>query len=231
MEDRSESSEDQDDRKAKRLERNRESARRSRKKKNMYMQYLEEKVAKLQDESRSLRASLAEDAVPTIYTTTASMFQHLRAQLKGPQDEVQASLNALDRRFGTTGQERLDAIDYFFSQVVSLLLPTFAKSMLWSCYHNQEFMFENLTAEQEEALLELRPALASEYLKFSECVQELDSVRDELKCLSKDLDSTVQELRKILTPHQVAKFLLWLHDNKHSPSSQDLVKEQPYSSV
>mmetsp|Transcript_451 Transcript_451/g.549 ORF Transcript_451/g.549 Transcript_451/m.549 type:complete len:233 (+) Transcript_451:30-728(+) len=230
MDDRSDNSEDLDDRKAKRLERNRESARRSRKKKNMYMQYLEEKVSKLQDEAKNLRSSLSETAAPSIYTNTVKMFQQLRCQLHGPESDVQASLNALDKRFGTTGQERLDAIDYFFSQVVSLLLPTYAKSMLWSSYHNQDISIENLTAEQEAALMELRPALASEYLKFSECVQELESVRDELKCLSKDLDSTLQELRKVLTPHQVARFLLWLEDNKHSPSARELCKEEPYSS-
>lgn len=229
--DRSDISEELDGRKNKRLERNRESARRSRKKKNMYMQYLEEKVTKLQEEARSLRTSPSGAAAPAIDTNTAKMYQKLRCQLNEPETEIQSSLNALDKRFGTKGQERHQAIDYFFSQVVSLLLPTYAKSMLWSSYHGEGIPIDNVTAEQQAALMELRPALASEYLKFSECVQELESVRDELKSLSKDLDSTVQELRKILTPHQVARFLLWLEDNKHGPSARELCKEEPYSSV
>lgn len=225
MEDFSDNSEELSDRKAKRLERNRDSARRSRKKKNMYMQYLEEKVSKLQDEAKRLRSS-SQCSTPALYTNTANKFQQLRCQLEEPEAEVQASLNALDKRFGTTGQDRFGAIDYFFSQVVSLLLPTYAKSILWASFHSQEVSIENMTAEQQAALIELRPALASEYLKFSECVQELEIVRDELKGLSKDLDSTMQELRRILTPHQVARFLLWLEDNKHSPSTQDLCKEE-----
>jgi len=50
---------------------------------------------------------------------------------KNDESEVNLLIDSLRLRLGATGKERVNAINYFFKQIVDLLIPIHMKYMLW----------------------------------------------------------------------------------------------------
>lgn len=49
----------------------------------------------------------------------------------GDETEINMLIDSLRLRLGATGKERINAINYFFKQVIDLLMPVHMKYLLW----------------------------------------------------------------------------------------------------
>jgi len=61
------------------------------------------------------------------------LFEKLEKMLANKSDEQEVGLliDSLRLRLGATGKERVNAINFFFRQIVDLLIPVHMKYLLW----------------------------------------------------------------------------------------------------
>jgi hypothetical protein len=61
------------------------------------------------------------------------MFEKLERLIttKADDNDINPLLDSLRLRLGATGKERVNAINYFFKQILDLLIPVHMKYMLW----------------------------------------------------------------------------------------------------
>jgi hypothetical protein len=72
------------------------------------------------------------------------LFEKLEKMLNAGNDEQEISLliDSLRLRLGATGKERISAINFFFKQVVELLIPVHMKYLLWAASEGKD-LFSN----------------------------------------------------------------------------------------
>ncbi|CAI2379527.1 unnamed protein product [Moneuplotes crassus] len=82
----------------------------------------------------------------------------------------------------------------------------------------------NTTAEQRRQIMEMRKALQYSRIEFKEIVNELLEMKKKIFKHSGRFEKVMDEMRNILNPEQVGKFLVWLETkkNKDSLNSFDL---------
>jgi hypothetical protein len=133
-----------------RLARNRESARQSRRRKKQYLELLQEKVSQLTVEIDGLRRAHFARAAQRFREQRRGFLEFLEAeaaradttptdQAPRTQDTVHDRTDALrgkledalTGRYGTWTSERRAVSDYYFKQLNALLLPPYARFLLW----------------------------------------------------------------------------------------------------
>jgi len=127
------------------LARNRESARNSRKRKKIYIDLLERKVDQLTKELDTTKKQLdlntdnlnkicfKSKLMNTLINGRMQLFERLEKMLNGKVDETEINLliDSLRLRLGANGKERVEAINYFFKQIIEILIPVHMKYLLW----------------------------------------------------------------------------------------------------
>jgi len=163
---------------------------------------------------------------------------------KADESEVSFLIDSLRLRFGASGKERVDVVNYMFKQIVEFLVPVHMKYLLWVATQNKdlfntpesiqangflppgtqientEYWTElhssvNLSESQRKHLLRYKKKLLGEKQKFESLVHNLNSVRKNVLKQANSLQSVVDDFRNYLTPTQTAKLLLVLEREKN----------------
>jgi hypothetical protein len=134
------------------LAKNRESARNSRIRKKVYIDLLEKTVDQLQKELTSARKQLENNTnnlsklnfqskpLQNLHTGKTQLFERLEKMVDSRADESEVSLliDSLRFRFGASGKERIEVVNYMFKQVVEFLVPVHMKYLLWAATQNKD---------------------------------------------------------------------------------------------
>ena len=73
-----------------------------------------------------------------------------------------------------------------------------------------------MTKEQVEKLANQKQVIRSDRETVSQCLQLVEQLRQKISAHMSAAQSITNQLRQILTPVQVAKFLMWVEKNKRS---------------
>jgi hypothetical protein len=134
------------------LAKNRESARNSRIRKKVYIDLLEKTVDQLQKELTSARKQLENNTnnlsklnfqskpLQNLHTGKTQLFERLEKMVDSRAEESEVSLliDSLRFRFGASGKERIEVVNYMFKQVVEFLVPVHMKYLLWAATQNKD---------------------------------------------------------------------------------------------
>jgi hypothetical protein len=75
-------------------------------------------------------------------TGKQQLFERLEKVIQGGDDtEINLLIDSLRLRLGATGKERVNAINYFFRQVIDLLMPVHMKYLLWVATEGKSHSF------------------------------------------------------------------------------------------
>eukprot|EP00743_Colponemidia_sp_Colp-15_P006090 GILK01006548.1.p1 GENE.GILK01006548.1~~GILK01006548.1.p1 ORF type:complete len:368 (-),score=83.23 GILK01006548.1:247-1350(-) len=216
------------EKRAKRLARNRESAKQSRKRKKMYVELLEDKVKNLSTEIQNLKKHQFTNE--KLYESERKFHGTLEDMLRNNTDEeaVGQVINQIQDALGSNGAERHAAIQYYFEQLQSLLVPGYSKFLMWSLNQDDKFFQSDSTQpdvwskiakavgvspEQQTSLLEYRSIIKEEKQQLAVCLQYLQKLTQNIIDRSLKVDENIQAMRRLFRPSQIARFLLWLHHN------------------
>jgi len=241
------------------LAKNRESARNSRIRKKVYIDLLEKTVDQLQKELTSARKQLENNSnnlsklnfqskpLQNLHTGKTQLFERLEKMVdtKAEESEVSLLIDSLRFRFGASGKERIEVVNYMFKQVVEFLVPVHMKYLLWAATTNKDMFntpdpslglygpngaplsIENteywaelssqvsLSDNQKKNLIKYKKKLLVEKQKFETIVHSLNQVRKNVLKQANSLQSVVDDFRNYLTPTQTAKLLLVLEKEKN----------------
>jgi len=241
------------------LAKNRESARNSRIRKKVYIDLLEKTVDQLQKELTAARKQLENNTnnlsklnfqskpLQNLHTGKTQLFERLEKMVDSRADESEVSLliDSLRFRFGASGKERIEVVNYMFKQVVEFLVPVHMKYLLWAATQNKD-MFNtpdsaltalygpggntsgdtteywaelsnqvSLSENQKKNIVKYKKKLLVEKQKFESIVHNLNQVRKNVLKQANSLQSVVDDFRNYLTPTQTAKLLLVLEKEKN----------------
>jgi DNA replication protein DnaD len=73
-----------------------------------------------------------------------------------------------------------------------------------------------LTKAQVDSLSNQKQTIRSDRETVSQCLQLVEQLRKKITAHMESAQSITDQLRRILTPVQVAKFLMWVEKNKRS---------------
>lgn len=164
-----------------------------------------------------------------------------------PEVEVDNLIREYVDKFSDYGRDRAECYNRHMKQLESLLKPTqVSKMCMWSLHQDDDFY---KTEEQEKAMLEKKGINSNIWSIVCDVIgateeqkEKIKLHRDDAKKVAKDLRFTLREcedlkqrmerknaalleemkeLRKILTPIQLAKFIIWVNENKASMAMLD----------
>jgi len=223
------------ERQKKRLARKAELARESRRRKKFYIQDLENKVKQLTRKNEEYQRMYTN--VTAIETSKEkereAAQQRIRQRLselvqKPDMDEdIRAELSHLVKQFVVNSRERQSGVEYHMERVQnSLVLGPQLKFALWGLsqlddfYEQPEGLWKSVMGKhvgvspsQLEALKSKRPVIRKERKKFSEMEGNLKRLRTQISEQLTSINKELDEIQKILTPLQLAKFHMWVENN------------------
>ncbi|GBG32439.1 Hypothetical Protein FCC1311_086642 [Hondaea fermentalgiana] len=224
------------------------NAAKQQKKKKEKVNDLEERVNKLESENLQLRLQLkvGKETVQRDAQEKLEITQRLEEMLsRGASDtELQAVLETYVKKFSDYGEVRTDSIRRHMEQLERLLLPTqVTKMCMWSLHQDDDFYDstseQNLNASGAGSIwsMIMREIGASEEqkekikghrndarqmakdLRFT--LRECDDLKRRMERKNQALGEEMKELQKILTPAQLARFILWVNNNPASMAMLD----------
>jgi len=223
------------------LARNRESARKSRKRKKVYIELLEKKVDQLQQELNATVKQLEQNTtslsqvtvqnkiMSSLYSGKQQLYEKLEKMLNSNTDETEISflIDSLRLRLGANGKERVNAINYFFKQIIDFVVPVHMKYLLSVATQNKDIF----STKDTTLLNGLPPGVigkdtyqneTTEY--WQEIVSQLSLTEPQKKSIQKYKKKFAAEKQKFETLisnlNQIRKSLL-----KEGSCIQDLVDE------
>mmetsp|Transcript_35469 Transcript_35469/g.56738 ORF Transcript_35469/g.56738 Transcript_35469/m.56738 type:complete len:267 (-) Transcript_35469:2207-3007(-) len=219
-----------------------------RKRKKEKVNDLEERVNELETENLQLRLQLkvGKETVQRDAQEKLEITQKLDEMIKnGATDEqVQNVLETYVKKFSDYGIVRTESIKRHMEQLERLLLPTqVTKMCMWSLHQDDDF-YESTSShsidaggegsiwaivmkeieasnEQKEKIKGHRmdARLMAKDLRFT--TRECDDLKRRMERKNQALGEEMKELQKILTPVQLAKFILWVNNNPASMAMLD----------
>ncbi|CAD8127379.1 unnamed protein product [Paramecium sonneborni] len=217
------------------LIRNRECARNSRKRKKIYLELLENRVNTLREELEKCKKIIkghsscmqqigSNPQLQNFFVGRQQLFDKLESAVQNNYDnnEINLLLDSMRFRVGGGGKERVNASNYFLQQILEISFPIHVKYLLWSSASNliepnwfQDLSREiNITDSQMKSLKKSYKRIQSDKEKLEDIIKQLQTVKENLYQRTNSLENFIDEMRSILTPIQVAKFLLGLEKNK-----------------
>ncbi|CAD8192837.1 unnamed protein product [Paramecium octaurelia] len=217
------------------LIRNRECARNSRKRKKIYIELLETRVNSLNEELEKCKRIIKGQAscqqqlgsnqqLQNFFLGRQQLFEKLENAIKNRTDnnEINLLLDSMRFRVGGGGKERVSASNYFFQQIMEICFPIHVRYMLWaaSSESQEPTWFTNLSKEinltevQNKSLKKQYKRIQSDKDKLEQLIKQFQTVKDNLQSKTHQLENFIDELRGILTPTQIATFLIGLEKNK-----------------
>jgi Mg2+ and Co2+ transporter CorA len=230
-----------EERQRRRLARKAELARESRRRKKMYVQDLENKVrklgAKIEELQRQAARAKASRRVRNIVTEEKELRDAqiaIRERMaaitrSGAQDEAaREQLSALIRSFTANSRARQARVDHHLDQVEDCLTPGLqVRFVLWALDQSDEFYSApnnlwsrvmvqevGVTPEQVRLILSRRRIIHEERQRLLACERALKDLRERIAEHLKSLNQNMDALQAMLTPHQQAKFFVWVEQNE-----------------
>ncbi|CAD8114690.1 unnamed protein product [Paramecium primaurelia] len=224
-----------DDSNQAKLIRNRECARNSRKRKKIYLELLENRVNTLKEElekckriikghSNCMQQIGSNPQLQNFFVGRQQLFDKLESAVQNNSDnnDINLLLDSMRFRVGGGGKERVNASNYFLQQIMEISFPIHVKYLLWASGSNlteptwltnlsQEI---NITDQQMKSLKKSYKRIQSDKEKLEDIIKKFQTVKENLYQKTNSLENFIDEMRSILTPTQVAKFLLGLEKNK-----------------
>lgn len=218
------------------------------KKKKEKVNELEERVNALESENLQLRLQLkvGKETVQRDAQEKLEITQRLEEMLArgASAEELQSVLETYVKKFSDYGVVRTESIRRHMEQLERLLLPTqVTKMCMWSLHQEDDFYDstseQNLnvngagsiwsivmremgaTEEQKEKIKGHRndARQMAKDLRFT--LRECDDLKRRMERKNQALGEEMKELQKILTPAQLAKFILWVNNNPASMAMLD----------
>jgi len=207
---------------------------------------LEERVNALENENLQLRLQLkvGKETVQRDAQEKLEITSRLTKMInEGTSDEALKSvLETYVKKFSDYGGVRTESIRRHMDQLEKLLLPTqVTKMCMWALHQDDDFyestseanlgpgrniwqliMQEiNASEEQREKIKAHRndARLMAKDLRFT--LRECDDLKRRMERKNQALGEEMKELQKILTPMQLAKFILWVNNNPASMAMLD----------
>ncbi|CAD8209350.1 unnamed protein product [Paramecium octaurelia] len=217
------------------LIRNRECARNSRKRKKIYLELLENRVNTLKEELEKCKRIIkghsscmqqigSNPQLQNFFVGRQQLFDKLESAVQNNSDnnEINLLLDSMRFRVGGGGKERVNASNYFLQQIMEISFPIHVKYLLWASGPNltEPSWFTNLSREidisdqQMKSLKKSYKRIQSDKEKLEDIIKQFQTVKENLYQKTNSLENFIDEMRSILTPTQVAKFLLGLEKNK-----------------
>jgi len=153
-------------------------------------------------------------------------------------------IDSLRFRLGATSKERNQSITNSYKQIQDTLYPVHMKYLL-NCAEEGKDLFEpvggenenkgadskqaaeeshselnsslNLTQKQREMLGKYANKLRQQKEKFEKAAEDLQNSKKSILKLSNAFQTTVDDLRNILTPTQIGKFLILIDKEREKP--------------
>jgi vacuolar-type H+-ATPase subunit H len=150
-----------------RLRRGRASAKNSRLRKKLYIDLLETKLEKLEEERQKLAKALHEAReglakASTMAQQTAGGFtvgrQHTIKKLEqlvskteeGDAEEVNIILDSLRYRISATGKERVNSVNEYFRQIANTCFPALNRYLMWSALERRHLFSADPSNDPDE---------------------------------------------------------------------------------
>ncbi|CAD8128080.1 unnamed protein product [Paramecium sonneborni] len=216
------------------LIRNRECAKNSRKRKKIYLELLENRVNTLKEELDKCKKIIkghnsymqqieSNTQLQNYFLCRQQLFEKLEFAVQNNSDknEVNMLLDQMRLRIGG-GNEKIKASNYFLQQIMEMSFPDHVTYLLWASglNLNETNWFIDLSREinisdlQMKSLKKSYQNIEQDREQLKEIIKQLQNVKENLDQKTNSLENFIDDLRKILTPIQVAKFLLGLEKNK-----------------
>ncbi|CAD8175565.1 unnamed protein product [Paramecium pentaurelia] len=156
-------------------------------------------------------------------------------QNKADDNELNLLLDSMRFRVGGGGKERVSASNYFFNQILEICFPVHVRYMLWAASESKDLFADQLDQQQQDGqpqwLLDLtndlqiteaqkkqmkksQRRIISDKNKLLEILSQFQEIKEQLYNKTSQVENFVDELRNILNPTQVGKFLIGLEKNK-----------------
>ncbi|CAD8188736.1 unnamed protein product [Paramecium octaurelia] len=156
-------------------------------------------------------------------------------QNKADDNELNLLLDSMRFRVGGGGKERVSASNYFFNQILEICFPVHVRYMLWAASESKDLFADQQDQQQQEGqpqwLLDLtndlqitdaqkkqmkksQRRIISDKNKLLEILSQFQEIKEQLYNKTSQVENFVDELRNILNPTQVGKFLIGLEKNK-----------------
>jgi hypothetical protein len=219
-----------------------------RKRKKEKVNDLEERVNALESENLQLRLQLkvGKETVARDAQEKMEVTHQLEQMIKreASDAEVQSVLETYVKKFSDYGAVRTSSIQRHMEQLERLLLPTqVTKMCMWSLHQDDDFyestndsgmgssgsssiwsiLMSEIGAneEQKEKIKAHRndARLMAKDLRFT--LRECDDLKRRMERKNQALGEEMKELQKILSPVQLAKFILWVNSNPASVAMLD----------
>lgn len=160
------------------------------------------------------------------------------------ESEINSIVKEYVDKFSDYGKDRADCYQRHMKQLESLLTPSkVSKMCIWSLHQDDDFASSE---EQEETLSLLRQkglntniwSIVCDVIEATEdqkkkikshredakkvvtdlrfTLRECEDLKDKMEKKNSALSEEMRELRKILTPVQLAKFIIWVNENTTS---------------
>lgn len=229
---------EEEEKRKKRLARNRESARECRRRKKAKQVSLKQQIAQVEAENLQLRLKLQMESESLNYDgECAEITNRLESMINESASEatIMKELAELQERYSDYGRDRRSAINFHMVHLKKCLRPTHVtQSLLWllsvaakkptgSGSKNSKCtdLYSGLLASLQLSSEQVRKV---DDLANSEILPELNSASERSDAMlgrlselvsekNDSLDSEMNELGKILSARQIAKFILWIDQN------------------
>ena len=206
---------------------------------------LQKRLHTLEEENRELRLQLkvGKAATAADEQERAALTQELRAAVAaGVSDEQMSSLlKTFVVKFFDYGEDRNRTLERHLDQLERLLRPTTVTKMVMWTLHQDEDFFAPRAKEAPESLwniicrvIDASPQQQEEFKMYRENAHaltrglrfthhEIEDLRTRVAQKNKALADEMRELQDILTPIQLAKFIVWCADNPASMSMLNML--------
>ncbi|CAD8103769.1 unnamed protein product [Paramecium primaurelia] len=210
------------------LIRNRECAKNSRQRKKIYLELLENRVNILKEELENCKRFIkshnncisqigSNSQLQKYYVGKQQLFDKLESAVQNNYDN-----NEINLLLDSVGKEKMDASKYFLQQIMEISCPIYVKYILWASGSNltEPTWFTDINREanisdnQMKSLKILYKNIQSDKEKLQDIIIQLQNVTENLQQQTNSIGNFIDEMRNILTPTQVAKFLLGIEKNK-----------------
>ena len=188
------------------LAKNRESAKNTRKKKKQHLEYLEKRVAELNEEVESLRqeTKTSEDyhngeITQKYKSDKQKLFDTLEVLLNtdGSEENIKVIIETLRTKLGASGVERQGYIEYLIRQIADISLPNQVKSLL-NIENNKDNYFWDQMLDLNFMDKEQQEQLERYILMINKKAEDFKATMKKLKRIKKCLLRRTGHLQNIL---------------------------------
>lgn len=154
----------------------------------------------------------------------------------GDQRRIELQCKSVKLKQGAFGQERVKAINYYFKQLIEMIMPNAYKYLNWTAHHNLDLfnpdsiehgpcpwrreMFSKLALSPQTLTLIAghRPQIIKIKDQFQQKMLDMYQTKCEMILLARQTEIILEKFNETLTPIQTGRFLCYLEKYKFENS-------------